>query len=155
ARAAIRETCACPGDLRNGCSTARQGRYRSGDVCPARGDRRNTTRLPAEGAGAREMTTSRVSPSPRFPDRAAAARRRRMGRFITLAMCAVIVVGVAGCATKEQKAAKQQAKADAEAAKYPPPPAKSKMAQITDGMRESDVMKIMGPPDDSKAYVTG
>jgi hypothetical protein len=29
------------------------------------------------------------------------------------------------------------------------------MAQITDGMRESDVMKIMGPPDDSKAYVTG
>src|SRR4029450_12642884 len=40
-------------------------------------------------------------------------------------------------------------------AKYPPPPANSKMAQITDGMRESDVMKIMGPPDDSKAYVTG
>ena len=78
-----------------------------------------------------------------------------MGRFITLAMCAVIVVGVAGCATKEQKAAKQQAKADAEAAKYPPPPAKSKMAQITDGMREAEVMKIMGPPDDSKAYVTG
>ena len=80
-----------------------------------------------------EASLSRLASS-RFPDRAAAARRRRMGRFITLAMCGVILVGVAGCAKRcEQKAERQQAKADAEAAKYPPPPAKSKMAQITAG----------------------
>src|SRR5262249_43688661 len=146
---------------------ARHAVRRGGAPHPGRARLRQTRRrrrLPAGRARARrpvrrlrERAQATLSewPSFGFPARAAAARRRRMGRFITLAMCAVIVGGVAGCATKEQKAAKQQAKADAEAAKYPPPPAKSKMAQITDGMRESDVMKIMGPPDDSKAYVTG
>ena len=75
-----------------------------------------------------------------------------MGRIFTLAMCGVMLVGVAGCAKRSP--AEQQQRQAAET-QYPPPPPKSKMAQITPDMRESQVMKIMGPPDDSKAYVTG
>jgi hypothetical protein len=80
-----------------------------------------------------------------------------MGRFITIAMCGVILVGIAGCAKRSpsEQAERQERRETAEASKYPPPPAKSKMAQITPEMREPQVMKIMGPPDDSHAYVTG
>ena len=79
-----------------------------------------------------------------------------MGRLFSIVMCGVMIVGVAGCAKRspaEQEA--RQAKREAAERQYPPPPPKSKMAQITPEMRESQVMKIMGPPDDSKAYVTG
>src|SRR5262245_15417576 len=75
-----------------------------------------------------------------------------MGRFFILAMCGVMLAGGSGCAKRSP--AEQQQRQAAEA-QYPPPPPKSKMAQITPDMREAQVMKIMGPPDDSKAYVTG
>ena len=80
-----------------------------------------------------------------------------MGRLLTIAVCGAFVVGVAGCAKQSSstRAEREQQKQAAEQAKYPPPPANSKMAQITPEMREAQVMKIMGPPDDSKAYVTG
>ena len=76
-----------------------------------------------------------------------------MGRMFVLAMCGVVLVGVAGCAKRSPaEQAERQQRAEKQ---YPPPPAKSKMAQITPEMREAQVMKLMGPPDDSKAYVTG
>ena len=79
-----------------------------------------------------------------------------MGRIFTIAMCGVMIVSVAGCAKRspaEQE--ERQAKREAAERQYPPPPPKSRMAQITPEMREPQVMKIMGAPDDSKAYVTG
>jgi hypothetical protein len=80
-----------------------------------------------------------------------------MGRIFTIAMCGVILAGVAGCAKRSpsEQAERREQRRAAEEAKYPPPPANSKMAQITPDMREPQVMKIMGPPDDSKAYITG
>jgi hypothetical protein len=80
-----------------------------------------------------------------------------MGRLFTIAMCGVLLVGVGGCARRspEDREAKREAKREAEASKYPPPPSSSPMAKIQPGMRENEVMKILGPPDDSKAYITG
>jgi len=93
-----------------------------------------------------------------------------MGRFVTIAMCGVMLLGVGGCARQSpaeredarqakqdarQAKEEQRAEREAERSPYPPPPAKSKMAQIAPGMREPEVMRIMGPPDDSHAYITG
>jgi hypothetical protein len=80
-----------------------------------------------------------------------------MGRIFTIVACGVILAGVAGCARQEpsERSERQERRPKEEASKYPPPPAKSKMAQIEPGMREAQVMKVMGPPDDSRAYVTG
>ena len=76
-----------------------------------------------------------------------------MGRWLTIAMVAVLALGVGGCAKRSPD--ERAARKEAEASKYPPPPANSPMAKIEPGMRENEVMKILGPPDDSKAYVTG
>lgn len=76
-----------------------------------------------------------------------------MGRLLTIAMCGVLVLSVGGCAKRSPD--ERAAKHEAEASKYPPPPSNSPMAKIEPGMRENEVMKILGPPDDSHAYVTG
>jgi hypothetical protein len=75
-----------------------------------------------------------------------------MGRsIVVMVTCGVALLGVAGCAKREPKAAQSRA----EATKYPPPPANSKFAKVTEGMTEPQVSAILGVPNDSNAYVTG
>lgn len=74
-----------------------------------------------------------------------------MRRTLVTVMCGVLVVGLAGCARREPRPEQPRA----EAAKYPPPPANSKLAKIQEGMTEPQVSAILGVPDDSHAYVTG
>jgi len=76
-----------------------------------------------------------------------------MGRLLTIVMCGVLVGGVGACARRSPS--EKAERREAAESKYPPPPANSPMAQIEPGMRESQVQKILGPPDDSKAYITG
>ena len=38
---------------------------------------------------------------------------------------------------------------------YPPPPADSPLAKVTTGMTESQVIALLGQPQDQNAYVTG
>ena len=58
--------------------------------------------------------------------------------------------------TKEEiRAEKIQAKEEAEAKKYPPPPAGSKLALIKRDMTEAQVREILGPPDTQQSYQNG
>ena len=61
----------------------------------------------------------------------------------------VVAVGVGGCAKRSGSDATKAQSA------YPPPPANSPLAKIHEGMTELDVSSILGPPDSSKAYITG
>jgi hypothetical protein len=74
-----------------------------------------------------------------------------MRRLLVIVMCGAVALSVGGCARRERAERRETA----EASNYPPPPARSPMAQIEPGMREPQVMKILGPPDDSRAYITG
>jgi hypothetical protein len=56
----------------------------------------------------------------------------------------------------DARAAKEDARAAKQAAKAPtPPPAGSKLAKVSNGMTDTDVRRILGEPDSSKAYQTG
>lgn len=58
--------------------------------------------------------------------------------------------------TKEEiRAEKIAAKEEAEAKKYPAPPADSPMAKIERGMSEAQVREILGPPTTQQSYQTG
>jgi hypothetical protein len=74
-----------------------------------------------------------------------------MVRFLMVVACAFALATVGGC-THEPRARDQQQHAES---KYPAAPASSPMSKIHEGMSETEVMKILGPPDDSNAYVTG
>jgi hypothetical protein len=52
-----------------------------------------------------------------------------------------------GCAHESSKPAPE--------AKYPPPPATSKLSKVQLGMTEPQVAAILGEPNDCRAYVTG
>jgi hypothetical protein len=75
-----------------------------------------------------------------------------MGRFLTVVACGVALALVGGCA-REPRARDEGRRA--EDSKYPPAPSSSPMSKIVPGMSERDVMSLLGPPDDSNAYVTG
>ena len=79
----------------------------------------------------------------------------------------MLAVAISGCSAGHQatdasgapaktkaeiKEEKIKAKEEAEAAKYPPPPADSPLAKITRGMSESEVRQILGPPTTSQSY---
>jgi len=74
-------------------------------------------------------------------------------RYLAVVMIGVAAVGVAGCAKREPKPEAQQAAA--KEPKYTPPPASSPLAKVQEGMSEAEVQRLIGPPDDSHAYVTG
>lgn len=58
--------------------------------------------------------------------------------------------GAAAPAGEAAPAAGKEAKAPT-----PPPPAGSPLAQVKEGMSDTDVRKILGEPDSSKNYMTG
>lgn len=71
-----------------------------------------------------------------------------MGRILMVVVCGCVLIAAGGCTQREPRAAQ-------ETSRYPQAPSGSKMAMIHEGMSESEVMRILGPPDDSNAYVTG
>jgi hypothetical protein len=88
----------------------------------------------------------------------------------SLALSLLLVFGVAACSTShpttdasgapaktkaEIKAEKVAAKEEAEAKKYPPPPANSPLAKIHRDMTDSEVRAILGPPTSAKSYQNG
>lgn len=86
-----------------------------------------------------------------------------------VALSVLLAVAVSACAAKqpadssgapaktkdEIRAEKIKAKEDAEAAKYPPPPASSPLSKIHRDMTEAEVRNIMGPPTSTKSYQNG
>jgi hypothetical protein len=85
-----------------------------------------------------------------------------------LAVSMMLVLGLSACSTqqssssgepaksKEQiRAEKVAAKEDAEAKKYPAPPASSKLSKVKKDMTESEVRDIMGPPDNTESSTSG
>ncbi len=77
-----------------------------------------------------------------------------MGRLFTIVLCGVVLLSVDGCARRSREE-RAETRREAEESRYPAPPSNSPMARITPGMHESEVMRILGPPDDSHAYITG
>jgi hypothetical protein len=72
----------------------------------------------------------------------------------------VAAMGVVGCARRPPAPASTTTTQETdEAARWAkegtPPPANSPLAKIHAGMRPREVEKILGPPDDENAYVTG
>ena len=87
-----------------------------------------------------------------------------------LALSVLLAVAVAACSagrpaadssgapakTKEEiRAEKIAAKEEAEAKKYPPPPANSPLAKIHRNTTEAEVRAILGPPTTAKSYQNG
>jgi hypothetical protein len=69
-----------------------------------------------------------------------------MGRILMVMACGLVLSAAVGCAPREPRARESR---------YPEAPSNSPMARIHEGMSENEVMHILGPPDDSNAYVTG
>lgn len=74
---------------------------------------------------------------------------KMMNRWVGAAVVGLLVAGQIGCASKDPGAAPA-----AEAAAIPIP-ADSPLAQITNGMTEVDVRKILGEPTQTRSYMTG
>lgn len=83
---------------------------------------------------------------------------------LAIATSLSVLVLAAGCAASKPAAAPEGGAAApaAEAAKgkeakapTPPPPAGSPLAQVKEGMSDTDVRKLLGEPDSSKNYMTG
>lgn len=87
-----------------------------------------------------------------------------------VALSLVLAVGASACSagrsttdasgapakTKEEiRAEKIKAKEEAEAKKYPPPPASSPLAKIKRDMTEGEVRQILGPPTTQQSYQNG
>jgi outer membrane protein assembly factor BamE (lipoprotein component of BamABCDE complex) len=72
-----------------------------------------------------------------------------MKRFLVVVGVAVVTAGVAGCASREPAAPAAPAAAAVSA------PASSPMSQITPGMSDVDVRKILGEPTRTRSYQTG
>jgi hypothetical protein len=76
-----------------------------------------------------------------------------MRRMLVQALPALLVLGmVGGCARQSPAPSSSSAPAAAPAT---PPPAGSKLAGITQGMRPEEVQKIAGAPTTIKPYITG
>lgn len=69
-----------------------------------------------------------------------------MKRWLFVAVVAVAAVGVVGCARREPAPA---------AAAQVSAPASSPLSQITPGMSDVDVRKVLGEPTRSRSYMTG
>lgn len=69
-------------------------------------------------------------------------------KWLVFAALALAVVGTAGCARREP------AESPAAAAKAVAP-ASSPLSQITPGMADTDVRRILGEPTRSRSYMTG
>lgn len=88
-----------------------------------------------------------------------------MGTMTRVTIAVVVAaMGVVGCARRAPAPASTTAtttttRETGEAAKWAkegtPPPADSPLAKIHAGMRPREVEKILGPPDDENAYITG
>ena len=81
-----------------------------------------------------------------------------MRRMATVVVCGSVALSlVMGCHRREPRAADDGRRVDADRgeARYPPAPPRSPMARIHEGMTEREVEGILGPPDDSHAYITG
>lgn len=68
-----------------------------------------------------------------------------MKRLLVVAGVAVVLAGLAGCAKREP----------APAAPVVTAPASSPMSQVTPGMSDVDVRKILGEPTRTRSYQTG
>jgi hypothetical protein len=76
---------------------------------------------------------------------------KNMSSWVAAGAIVLLAGGQVGCASKDPAAAE----APAAAAVAVPIPADSPMAQITTGMTEIDVRKILGEPTRSRSYMTG
>ena len=82
---------------------------------------------------------------------------RRRTTWLTLAVC---TLALAGCAERAARPADRSAGAAPAEQPAPektptPPPADSKLAKVTKGMKMSEVVGILGEPTDRNQYVTG
>src|SRR4030095_4678642 len=116
-------------------------------ACPAGG-----VPIGAPGAAPRQRGTHRVR-SLRLAVWAARQEVTVMGRMLVSALPALLVLGmVGGCARQSPAPSASSALAAAPAT---PPPAGSKLAGITQGMRPEEVQKIAGAPTTIRPYLTG
>ena len=76
---------------------------------------------------------------------------KSMKSWVVVGAVALLAAAQIGCASKDPGAAEAPA---AEAAAVPIP-ADSPLAQITAGMTEVDVRKILGEPTQTRSYMTG
>lgn len=84
-------------------------------------------------------------------------KSKRLSLAVAVAT-AFLVVACSSSKPAPAPAADAGAAAPAEAPKgkaATPPPAGSKMAEVTNGMADTDVRRILGEPDSSKSYQTG
>lgn len=76
--------------------------------------------------------------------------------MFTAAACSTSQSGSAPAKSKEEiRAEKIKAKEEANAKKFPQPPADSPLAKVKVGMGEDEVREILGPPTTQRSYETG
>ncbi|MFN2375024.1 MAG: outer membrane protein assembly factor BamE [Candidatus Binatia bacterium] len=74
---------------------------------------------------------------------------------LAFAACSASKPAADGKTKEEIRAEKIAAKEEAQAKKYPPPPADSLLAKIERGMSEAQVREILGPPTTQQSYQSG
>lgn len=80
-----------------------------------------------------------------------------MSHRVTLVLLAFLVAALCACASGSggQQAADDSPRAQAAAAKGVAPPASSPLAKVELGMNDYQVRKVLGDPDNARAYITG